>query len=56
MTAPRVLYQWQKWWFVVCPGCDLKGKIDDDQFHGRVSIDCPECPYHETHDLSSGEK
>ena len=32
----------------VCPNCGLEGIIDDDQYHGRVSIDCPDCPYHET--------
>lgn len=38
---------------IVCPECGWRGPIDDDQFHGRVSIDCPHCPYHETHRLSS---
>lgn len=36
---------------VRCPGCGLDAWIDSDQFAGRVSIDCPECDYHETHDL-----
>lgn len=31
-----------------CPGCQQWGDIDNDQFHGQVSIDCPNCEYHET--------
>ncbi len=37
--------------FVKCPGCGLVARVDQEQFEGKVSIDCPECPYHETHDL-----
>jgi hypothetical protein len=32
-----------------CPKCGIWGDIDDDQLHGRISVDCPECDYHETH-------
>jgi hypothetical protein len=35
-----------------CPGCQTWGDIDSDQFHGRVSVDCPNCEYHETIPLS----
>lgn len=37
-----------------CPGCKRSGTIDEDQFHGRVSIQCPfeDCSYHETKDWS----
>ncbi len=52
VKRPEVLRQFGKWWIVRCPGCGLEARIDDDQYHGRVSIDCPACPYHETHDLS----
>ena len=38
-----------------CPGCKHVGDIDDDQFHGRVSIDCTNCDYHETQDWSAQE-
>ena len=33
-----------------CPKCRQTGFIDEDQFHGRVSIVCPTegCGYHET--------
>jgi hypothetical protein len=31
-----------------CPGCQMWGDIDADQFEGRVSIDCPNCEYHGT--------
>lgn len=33
-----------------CPGCGQWGVIDGEQYIGRVSIDCPDCDYHETHD------
>jgi hypothetical protein len=38
-----------------CPGCGKWGVIDDDQYHGRVSIAClfPECDFHETLDLAT---
>ena len=36
---------------VCCPGCGVWGIIDDDQFHGRVSILC-ECGFHETINLA----
>lgn len=39
-------------WTAKCPGCGVIAVLDEDQFHGRVSLDCPRCPYHETHDLS----
>lgn len=35
-----------------CPGCGQYGDIDGDQFRGRVSIDCPDCEYHETVNLA----
>jgi hypothetical protein len=38
----------------VCPQCKGRGEIDDDQYHGRVSILCQGtgCTYHETKDWS----
>lgn len=37
-----------------CPRCVTWADLDDDQVHGRVSIECvtPGCTFHETHDLS----
>lgn len=35
-----------------CPGCNQWGTIDDDQYHGRVSVEHPECGYHDTQDWS----
>ena len=35
-----------------CPECGWSGVIDDDQFRGRVSIQCPVCPYHQTKNWS----
>jgi hypothetical protein len=36
-----------------CPGCGVWGDIDDDQRHGRVSVDHTNmdgCTFHETRD------
>lgn len=38
-----------------CPICTTFASLDIDQFHGRVSIQCENCDYHETHDLSKKE-
>lgn len=40
-------------WKVRCPECGIWGDVDYEQLDGRVSLDCPNCPYHETHNLSS---
>lgn len=51
-------------WELRCPGCGGWGALDDDQFHGRVSVDhegaryagggtWKECTYHETHDFAA---
>lgn len=52
MAKPEVLRKFGWWWIIRCPECGLEARADGDMIHGRVSIDCPECPYHETHDLS----
>ena len=36
-----------------CPICGIWGTIDEDQFNGRISIDCPNCEFHETINLKS---
>lgn len=33
-----------------CPDCGVNGRIDQDQFHGTVSIQC-DCGFHETVNL-----
>lgn len=33
-----------------CPSCGLRAQLDRDQMRGKVSVDCPQCEYHETHD------
>lgn len=38
-------------WKLQCPTCKQWGSIDDDQISGRVSLDCPSCDFHQTHDL-----
>jgi hypothetical protein len=39
-------------WQLRCPECHGWADLDEDQLHGRVSIDhAPECGFHETHDL-----
>ena len=37
-------------WKMRCPICGTWGYIDDDQFHGRVSVQCEAqgCTFHET--------
>lgn len=42
-------------WQLQCPGCGQWAYIDDDQYHGRVSVDHTNegCTYHETHDFSA---
>jgi hypothetical protein len=32
-----------------CPGCGQWAELDDDQWHGRVSVQ-HDCGYHETHE------
>ena len=41
-----------------CPKCGVWADLDDDQYHGRVSVhhDDPECGYHETHDFAAMER
>ena len=34
---------------VKSPGCGLVLGIDTEQYAGQVSMDCPDCDYHETH-------
>lgn len=34
---------------VRCPGCGLVLAVDFEQYRGEVSMDCPDCEYHETH-------
>ena len=45
----------EKMLLLVCPGCGEIGSLDDDQAHGRVSVDhaARGCSggYHETHDF-----
>lgn len=42
-------------WKLECPGCGKWAQIDDDQLHGRVSVDHTDtgCTYHETHDFAA---
>jgi hypothetical protein len=51
----RVTRDGVKTLLLVCPGCGEVGSLDDDQAHGRVSVDHASegCPgsYHETHDF-----
>jgi len=38
-----------------CPVCEEWGSLDDDQFHGRVSVKCeatPGCTFHEVVNFS----
>ena len=44
-------------WLFECPGCGQWAYLDDDQWHGRVSVDhaADGCTggYHETHDYDA---
>jgi hypothetical protein len=37
-----------------CPGCGIYADVDDDQWRGRVSVECatPGCTFHETHNFA----
>jgi len=34
--------------YLTCPKCKTRGEIDEDQLHGRVSVICSGCDFHET--------
>jgi phage FluMu protein Com len=40
---------------VQCPVCGLVLGVGREQFRGHVSMDCPDCRYHERHDLRDEE-
>ncbi len=52
---PEILRRFGKWWIIRCPACGCEARADEDQVLGRVSIDCPQCPYHETHNLMESD-
>ncbi len=51
--APTYTERHEPFAVVRCPGCQGAGAIDLDQFQGKVSIDCDNCDYHETHALTA---
>jgi hypothetical protein len=70
MSEPRlrlVVRDGEPQWQLCCPGCDVWADIDDDQLHGRVSIEhsageddrgyasAEGCGYHEARDWWSEE-
>jgi len=44
------------WALVSCPGCGNNFWITKDQANGQVSMDCPDCDFHETHDITEQGK
>lgn len=59
MPAPELVhsgygggYQDRYRMLIKCPTCGRIGWISQAQYEGQESIDCPECDYEETHDLS----
>ncbi|KKM72631.1 hypothetical protein LCGC14_1418610 [marine sediment metagenome] len=38
-----------------CPTCGLTATIDQDQYEGKASIQCPACDFHETINLKELE-
>ena len=55
MPKAEIVYDLGDHAFVNCPGCGETLETDEDQYRGDVSLDCPECDYHETHDLRGGD-
>lgn len=57
MTVPTVVREVVRdgvpCWYIACPVCGLVGTVDEDQYKGRVSIDCTNCAYHETHNIGA---
>jgi len=51
----RVIRDGKEIWKFKCPSCKEWGSIDDDQFNGRVSIQCGCGKFHETIDFSKDE-
>jgi hypothetical protein len=53
----RAVRDGQRVFLLECPGCGQLGELDDDQWHGQVSVDhtTDGCPggYHETHDFAA---
>lgn len=39
--------------FIKCPGCEDGAWVGQEQFTGDAKIDCPDCGFHETIDLSN---
>ena len=37
-----------------CPKCKVWAELDDDQYHGKVSMLC-DCGYHETHNFQKDD-
>ena len=38
-----------------CPSCGVFADMDDDQYRGRVSVDCECGAFHETHNFAQLE-
>lgn len=59
MSLRSVTRDGQPLWQLCCPICGEWGDLDDDQLHGRVSVDhtgmgpTNHCTFHETHDFHS---
>lgn len=56
MVAPtkikRILLDGKDTIKIQCPTCYTWGIVDNDMLFGKVSMNCPLCIYHETHDIS----
>ncbi len=51
-----IIKKYGKMWLFECPLCKTRGRVDDDQANGRVSIDCPWCEYHDTKNWIKDQK
>lgn len=50
--APTYTERHEPFAVIRCPGCKQAGSVDLDQYQGKVSIQCDNCDYHETHNLT----
>ena len=51
----KVIRDGKEIWKLLCPACKQWGSIDNDQFNGKISVQCECGNYHETVDFSKEE-
>lgn len=56
LKLKQVKIDGQLTWKLKCPQCGVWGELDDDQYHGRISVYHEGCSFHETVNFSAIEK